>query len=362
MVVSDAHVPLADAHVLPDARVLADAGPPLRGCFEGDLEIEGRSSLVRVNGIVGYDGGWIVFGQEPTRATAIFLSREGHWSGRYDYAESESQVTEFLLSGNSVYAFGPNSLVRFDIGDRTFSRVYDRAELERTTVGRLGDGFRAVGLLLFRGATPRITDITPDDESPTGVRMITGVMPSVDFLEESVYPASVSIVEDHIQVRHAEGPSAASMRVVDVQLGAPPGGDGSVGIRVWTTTSVPWNHALITMASDASRWVGTTRATLETDRVVEVVGRDRTWPLLRGVVVRGWEESAGRYVALTNNALHVFRASDVASLGMETTFEATEGAWPKLAVTGEFAATAFERSRDSAGPRFAVRCVQLPTL
>lgn len=363
IVVSDAHVPLADAHTLPDARVLADAGPPLRGCFEGDLEIEGRSSLLRVNGIVGYEGGWIVFGQESTQATAIFLSREGHWSGRDDYAESESALTQFLVRGRSVYAFGLDSFVRFDIGEGSFSRVYDRVELERTTVGRLGDGFRVLGPLRFRGSTPRVTDIVPDDASPTGVRMITGVMPSVDFLEASVYSASVSIVEDHIQVLHAEGPSAASMRVVDVQLGAPAGGDEPVGVRVWSTTSVPWNHALITATSDASRWVGTTRATLETERVVEVVGRDRSWPLLRGVVLRGWEETAGRYVVLTDDAMHVFRGFDVAPLGEAVTFAPAEDAeWPTLAVMGEFAATAFERSRDAAGPRFAVRCMQLPTL
>lgn len=357
---SDAHV--ADAHTPSDARLLVDAGPPLRGCFEGEVEIQGRTALRRVNGVVGYEGGWIVFGQEDMTATAVFLSREGDWLGRTDYAARESEVTQFFVRGNSVYAFGPSSFVRLDIGEGSFSRIYDRVELERTTVGSLGDGFRALGYLRFRGNAPRVTDIVPDDASPTGVRMITGVMPSVEFLEASVYPASVSILEDHLQVLHVEGPSAASMRVVDVQLGAPSGGDALVGVRVWSTTSVPWSHALITATSDASRWVGTTRTTLETDRVVEVVGRDRSWPLLRDVVVRGWEESAGRYVALTDNALHVFGASDVEPLGAPTTFEPTEGAQPKLAVTGEFAVTAFERSRDSAGPRFAVRCVQLPPL
>lgn len=364
ILLSDA--PLApDAHTAPDAQAMLDAamldaGPALGGCFEGDLEIEGRTAFVRVNGIVGYDDGWIVFGQEATQAVAVFLNREGHWSGRTDYAESESQVTQFFVRGSSVYAFGPSSLVRLDIGDRSFSRVYERVALERTTVGRLGDGFRVLGPLRFRGDSPRITDIVPDDASPTGIRMTTGVIPSVEFLEPSVYPASVSVVEDHIQVRHAEGSSATAMRVVDVQLGVP-GSDGVVGVRVWSTTSVPWNHALIAMTSDASRWVGTTRATLETERVVEVVGRDATWPLLRGVTLHGWEESLGRYVVLTDDAFHVFRGSDVAPLGAEVTFAPLETARPKLAVTDAFAAAAFERARDSAGPRFAVRCIALPS-
>lgn len=349
-----------DAYAALDSFSRMDAGTSLRGCFEGDLEIEGRTSFDRVHGIVGYDQGWIVFGQEGPGAFAVFLDLEGHWVGRSDYEGSESELTQFFVAAESVYAFGPNSLARFALGDRQFARVYAREALDWRTVGRLGEGFRALGPLVFRGSMPRVTDIVADDASPSGVRLTTGVMPSVDFLEASAFPASVSIVEDHLQVRHSEGPSAAAMRVVDVQLGAAPGGDDVVGVRVWSTTSVPWNHAFTTMTEDAARWVGTTRATVETERVVEVVSRERSWPLLRGEVVRGWGESAGRYVVLTDDAFHVFRASDVARLGDEVRFAPLENEWPELAVRGEFAAAVFERSQDASGRRFAVRCMQLP--
>lgn len=249
------HTSAPDAAAIPDAAATdaarADGGPPVGGCFEGEVTIWTSSAApserahAEVLAAAGDEHGWLVVVRGLHDGDALVtLDRAGSVQNVQPIDLLGARAHAFV-QGGALYLFAGSRVQRHDVDatgivtshlDAYVGGLALRNEGVVAVQELSGDaGFRALTLHYDEAGAAwrlRVSELRPSASEPSGLVQVSGTLAPIEGLAPE--HAQLFLMDDHVWalVRGAE------LRVMNVQLGlgsfGAGGGAETVPARVWS--------------------------------------------------------------------------------------------------------------------------------